>query len=309
MNSAEIKRQLPDEELLSFGYLPTRTAVQREVYNPNNPVTKEMIADYYIKIADHILPYLLNRPQYVKRNLTFDETFFLKEGSPDVPVWLNKIKGAEKNHDKTTLLCNSMDSYLYLVNKGLLEINAWHSSFNSLDYPDYLAIDLDPSEQNTFAQVKRVAKIIKSILDKAGAESFCKTSGATGLHVLVPLGANYPYSVVKDFAFTICMLANKRITEHTSLDKNKARKEHKIFLDFMQNSRGKALASVYSVRDFPGAPVSTPLAWEELKDDLNPYDFNISTVPERLNKLGDLYSGLLGNGINIQKCLQALASD
>jgi bifunctional non-homologous end joining protein LigD len=104
------------------------------------------------------------------------------------------------------------------------------------------------------------------------------------------------------------MLANKRIPELTSLDKAKSIKDHKIFLDFQQNKRGKSIASVYSVRDYPGAPVSTPIAWEEIKDDLNPYDFNISTVPDRLNKLGDLYTGLLGNGINIQNCLNALGA-
>jgi bifunctional non-homologous end joining protein LigD len=304
--STEIKRQLPDEELLSFGYKPQTTITR--VYHPDDVSTKSLIVDYYSKIIGFILPYLVKRPQYVNRDLTFDETFFLKEGSFDIPVWLDKIKEAKKIKGMTLLLCNTHESFQYLVNRGLIEVNTWHSSIASLDYPDYLVLDLDPSEQNTFAQVKRVAKVIKSILDKAGAESFCKTTGAYGLHILIPIGVRYPYKIVHDFAYTICMLANKRIPELTSLDKAKSIKDHKIFLDFQQNKRGKSIASVYSVRDYPGAPVSTPIAWEEIKDDLNPYDFNISTVPDRLNKLGDLYTGLLGNGINIQNCLNALGA-
>jgi bifunctional non-homologous end joining protein LigD len=307
MDSIEIKRQLPDEELLSFGYMPARSAAHTKVYTPGDPITKEMITDYYHKMAEYIFPYVNNRPQYVKRDLTFDEAIFLKEGDPNIPVVLNNLKGSTAKEDKMeTVLCNNINSFRYLVDKGLTEINLWHSSIETPEYPDYLVIDLDPSEQNTFAQVKRVARILKSILDKAGAESFCKTSGATGLHIFIPTGMRYPYEIIRDFAYTIAMLTNKKIPEITSMDKKKAAKEHKIFIDYLQNNRGKAIASVYSVRDFPGAPVSTPVAWEEIKDDLNPYDFNIFTVPERLKKSGDLYTGLLGSGINIQQCLQNL---
>lgn len=309
MNGTEIKRQLPDEELISFGYLPAKKPAHTQVYTPGDPITKEMIMDYYHKISEYIAPYIIKRPLNVKRDLTFDEAFFLKEGDTDFPVLLDNIKSSVPK-DKTiaTLVCNTESSFIYLVNRGLTEINIWHSSYDSLDYPDYLVIDLDPSEQNTFAQVKRVAKVVKTILDKAGAESFCKTSGATGLHVFIPVGIRYPYSLIREFAYTICMLTNKRIPEITSIDKKKAVKEHKIFLDFDQNNRGKSIASVYSVRDLPGAPVSTPIAWEELKDDLNPYDFNIFTVPERLKKSGDLYTGLLNGGINILNCMQSLGS-
>lgn len=309
MNGTDIKRQLPDEELISFGYLPAKKPSHTQVYTPGDPITKEMIMDYYHKISEYIVPYIVKRPQNVKRDLTFDEAFFLKEGDLDYPIMLNKSKNLIlKDKKLATLVCNTESAFMYLVNRGLTEINLWHSSFETLDYPDYLVIDLDPSEQNTFAQVKRVAKVVKTILDKAGAESFCKTSGATGLHVFIPVGIHYPYSLIREFAYTICMLTNKRIPEITSIDKKKATKEHKIFLDFDQNQLGKSIASVYSVRDLPGAPVSTPIAWEELKDELNPYDFNIFTVPERLKKSGDLYTGLLSGGINIHNCMQSLGS-
>jgi bifunctional non-homologous end joining protein LigD len=309
INSTEIKRQLPDEELLAFGYMTAKTPEASNVYTPGDPITKEMIIEYYHKVAEYIIPYLSGRPQYVKRSLAFDETIFLKEGDPGIPVLLNHLKGSlEEEKEMATLLCNNSSSLLYLVNKGLTEINPWHSSVDTPDYPDYMVIDLDPSDHNTFAQVKRVAKILKSVLDKAGAESFCKTSGATGIHVFIPIGTRYPYQIIKDFAFTICMLANKRIPEITSMDKKKAHKQHKIHLDYLQNKKGKSIASVYSVRDLPGAPVSTPVAWEELTDDLNPYDFNIFTVPERLKKSGDLYTGLLNGGTNILQCIQNLGS-
>ncbi len=309
MNSTELKRQLPDEELISFGYMPTRSHEQSHIYNPDEPITKEMISEYYHKVAEFILPYIINRPQYVKRNLTFDEAFFLKEGTHDIPIMLDKLKGSHQmEKGMTTLLCNNRESFAYLINRGLSEINLWHSNINSLDYPDYMVIDLDPSDQNTFSQIKRVAKVLKSILDKAGAEGFCKTSGGTGLHVFIPLAVHYPFPIIRDFAYTLCMLTNKRIPEITCMDKRKANKEHKIFLDYMQNMRGKSIVSVYSVREFPGAPVSTPISWEELKDDLNPFDFNIFTVPERLKKSGDLFTGLMSDGINILSCMKSLGS-
>lgn len=308
INSTEIKRQLPDEELIAFGYMPPKSLEQNRVYNPGDPITKEMIAEYYHKVAEYILPYISNRPINVKRNLTFDEALYLKEGDPDIPVLLNRIKGTIREKGMDTVACSNLNSFLYLVKRGITEINLWHSQVDLIDYPDYMVIDLDPSEQNTFAQVKRVARVLKSVLDKAGAESFCKTSGATGIHVFIPLEVRYPYPIIKDFAFTICMLTNKRIPEITSMDKKKAHKDHRIHLDYLQNKKGQSISAVYGVRDLPGAPVSTPIAWEELKDDLNPYDFNIFTVPERIKKNGDLYTGLLSKGINIQKCIQSLGS-
>lgn len=308
INSAEIKIQLPDEELLSFGYMPCKVPSVNN-YNPGDPITKEMISDYYHKVVDYIVPYIIKRPQYINRSFTHDEAIFLKEEDPVIPGLLNHLKVSRtKPPGMATVLCRTSDSFLYLVNKGVSEIFPWHSSIDAIDYPDYLVIDLDPAEQNSFAQVKRVARMLKSVLDKAGAESFCKTSGSTGIHVMVPIGERYPFDLIRDFAFTICMLANKKIPELTSLDKKRAHKEHKIHLDYSQNKKGKAIALVYSVRDLPGAPVSTPVAWEELTDELNPFDFNIFTVPERLKKSGDLFSGLLSGGTNILSCLQSLGS-
>lgn len=309
ISSSEIKRQLPDEELLSFGYMPDKTAPPVKVFYPGEPVTNEMIMEYYHKITDNIVPYILKRPQDVKKDFTFKEAFFTKEGDPDLPSWLDKIKGLKIHKDDyTTVVCNSINAFKYVVNQGLMEINLWHSIQDTWDYPDYIVFDIDPSPQNTFSQVKRVARILKSLLDKAGVESFCKTSGGTGLHVFVPAGGRYPYSVIHDFAYTLAMLVHKRIPEITCLEKKTSLKKHRIFIDYTQNKKGKTIAGVYSVRALPGAPVSTPIAWEELKDDLNPFDFNIFTVPERIEKHGDLFTGLLGEGINIQKCIQLLGS-
>lgn len=309
ISSSEIKRQLPDEELLSFGYMPDKTAPPVKVYNPGEPVTHEMIRDYYHKVMDTIVPYILNRPQDIKKDFTFKEAFFMKEGDPDLPLWLDKIKGSKMHSDDfTTVACNNSKAFGYLVSHGLTEINLWHSMQDPCDYPNYIVFDIDPSPQNTFSQVKRAAKVLKSILDKAGAESFCKTSGAAGLHIFVPLGGRYPYPIVLDFAYTLAMLVHKKIPEITCLEKKTSEKKHQIFIDYTQNKRGKTIAGVYSVRALPGAPVSTPIAWEELKDDLNPYDFNIFTVPDRIEKHGDLFTGLLNDGINIEKCLQLLGS-
>lgn len=175
LNITEIKRQLPDEELISFGYMSVKTPAPGRIYSPGDPITREMIMDYYEKMSEFILPYLLKRPLYVKRNLTYDETFFLRDESPDYPDILKHIKGSTaREKGMETVLCNNVESFLYLTRRGMTEINIWHSIINSLDYPDYLVIDLDPSEHNSFAQVKELQKLLNRYSIKRVPKVFAK---------------------------------------------------------------------------------------------------------------------------------------
>jgi bifunctional non-homologous end joining protein LigD len=154
--------------------------------------------------------------------------------------------------------------------------------------------------------VIETAMVVKEIFDRAGAACYCKTSGATGLHVYVPMGAKYTYNEVKDFANLIAIMVTETLPEFTSVIRPLQKRGNKIYVDFLQNRRGQTLASVYSIRPREGATVSTPLHWKEVKKGLHPSQFDIFTVPKRLKKTGDIFSKILGKGVSLDKCLKRI---
>ena len=265
-------------------------------------------------MADYILPYLKDRPESLFRtpNGINEPGFFHKNAGEEAPTWVKsiEIKSVSGSGSKQIdyLLCNNKATLLYMANLGCIEINPWHSTVRKLDNPDYLIIDIDPSDKNTFEHVIEAAIATKEVLDRAGAISFCKTSGASGLHVYVPTGKKYSYDQVKDFAFLVCMLVNEKLPKITTLERSLSkRSKSQIYMDYLQNRRGQTIASVYSVRPKPGATVSTPLEWKEVKKGLHPSSFTIHTIAQRLKEKGDLFAGLLNNTIDLNSCLEKLA--
>ncbi|MDD5461058.1 MAG: DNA ligase D [Methylococcales bacterium] len=308
---AEIE-SAPDMEnpVLAFGRMKVPVTHWNKLFWPEENITKGDMVNYYLSISDYILPYLKNRPQSLKRNpggIT-DEGFFHKDAGENVPSFVKTIpihsESADKNIDY--IICNNKATLTYLNNLGCIELNPWHSTVQSLDYPDYLIIDIDPSKKNTFEQVIDVAVVVHQILEKSGAANFCKTSGATGLHIYIPTHKKYTYDQLKTFAELICVLVNEQLPETTSVERSLEKRRDKIYLDYLQNRKGQTIAAVYSLRPTTGAAVSTPLKWEEVKSGLTPAQFNIYTVPERLQKTGDLFTGILGKGIDMKTCLKKL---
>ncbi|HWP91174.1 MAG TPA: DNA ligase D [Thermodesulfobacteriota bacterium] len=304
-------RRKKNAKEISFGKIKVKITNRNKIFWPEEGLTKGDVIDYYLRIADYIMPYLRGRPQSLKRNPNGikDEGFFHKDAGDEAPEWVESIKifSASANKDIDYILCNDKATLAYLNNLGCIEINPWHSTIKALDYPDYLVIDIDPSEKNTFEQVIETANMIKEILDKAGAASYCKTSGATGLHVYVPLGKKYTYEQAKDFAYHVCKLTEKQLPDFTSLKRNlrKRGKKH-IYLDYLQNRRGQTITAPYSLRPRPGAPVSMPSRWREVKSGLKPSDFNIHNAVERIKNTGDIFSRILGKGTDLEKCLERL---
>ncbi|HMI78687.1 MAG TPA: hypothetical protein VK484_07830, partial [Ferruginibacter sp.] len=209
--------------------------------------------------------------------------------------------------DVDYIICNNKATLAYLNNLGCIELNPWNSTTKALDKPDYMIIDIDPSPKNTFEQVIEAAIVFKQILDKAGASSFCKTSGATGMHILVPMGKKYLYEQVRGFAEIICTMASEQLPKFSSVERNLKKRGNKIYLDYLQNSRGQTIATAYSLRPHPGATVSTPLLWKEVKAGLHPSAFDINTVPKRVKKTGDIFKEVLGKGVDIKQCLAKLS--
>jgi bifunctional non-homologous end joining protein LigD len=185
-------------------------------------------------------------------------------------------------------------------------MNPWNSVVDKLDNPDYIVIDIDPSDKNSFNEVIDVALALKEILDKGKLSGFCKTSGASGLHVYIPCNKKYRYEEARDFARILATLVTEKLPVTTLERSLSKRKKNQIYVDYLQNSRGQTLASAYSARPKPGATVSTPLEWKEVKYGLLPSDFTIKNVLKRFNKKGDLFKGTLGKGIDISKALSLL---
>lgn len=282
-----------------------------KLYWPKEKITKGMMIDYYQSIASYILPYLKDRPQSLKRNPggIADKGFYHKDAGENAPSFVKsfKVHSESSNKEIDYIICNDKATLAYLNNLGCIELNPWHSTTKKPGKPDYLIIDIDPSDKNTFNEVIDAANAFKKVLDKAGATCFCKTSGASGLHIYVPLGKKYTYEQGRDFAHVVCMMVNNELPDFTTLERNlKKRGNKKIYLDYLQNSKGQTIASVYSLRPREGASVSMPLHWKEVKHGLKPTDFTIHNAFQRMKKTGDIFKAILGPGIDLNKCLEKL---
>jgi bifunctional non-homologous end joining protein LigD len=195
----------------------------------------------------------------------------------------------------------------YLANLGCIELNPWTARVGSLDRPDYSLLDLDP-EDISFEHVIETAQMIRKVLHEVGAESVCKTSGKRGLHVYVPFGARYSHEQARQFAELIATIVHAKLPSLTSMVRHPSERQGKIYLDCLQNGKGKTLAAPYSARPYAKATVSTPLKWPEVRRGLDPTRFTINTMAKRLNLVGDLWAPVLGPGIDLPACLERLAS-
>ncbi|RQP11535.1 MAG: DNA ligase D [Chryseobacterium sp.] len=284
---------------------------QDKVYWPENGYTKGDLIEYYQSMAEYILPHLKDRPQSLHRfpNGITGMSFYQKDAADQTPDWIpiKQIHSESNNKMINYILCNDRATMAYLNNLGCIDLNPWTAKADNLDHPDYMVIDLDPSENNTFDDVIETAQAVKELLDFCGAEGYCKTSGATGIHIYVPMGAKYNFEQVKDFAHLIVELVQRELPDITTLERSlKKRDPNRIYLDYLQNRPGQTLASAYSIRPRPGAPVSMPLEWKELKKGLRPTDFNIKNALKRVEKKGDLFLPVLEKGIDMLTCIEKL---
>lgn len=280
-----------------------------KVYWPDSGYTKYDLIDYYLHLSDYILPYLKDRPQNLHRhpNGIKSEGFYQKDNE-SLPEWIEtfEIYSKSSKKDVNYLLCQNEATLLYMANLGCIEINPWNSRIQNIENPDYTIIDLDPSNGNTFEEVITVAQATKEVLDLAKIEGYCKTSGSSGLHIYIPLGAKYSYDEARDFTKLLCYFIQEKVPKLTSMTRSVKDRKGKIYLDYLQNRRGQTLAAPYCVRPKKGAPVSAPLAWEEVKNGLKIQDFTIKNMLERVEKKGDLFSKALGTGIEMNKAIQNL---
>ncbi len=270
--------------------------------------TKGDVINYYLAIAKVILPHLQDRPMVLNRhpNGIEGESFFQKQVTlSQTPPW---VKTAKVQHTKKVndyLLVQDVETLLYVANLGCIELNPFHSRVKNLSNPDYMVLDLDP-EDISFRHVVEVALSIHELLENIGVKNYCKTSGGRGLHIYVPLGAKYSFEQSEDFAKLIGTVMEKLHPKLVSLIRSPSKRQGKVYIDFLRNSRHQTLASAYCLRPRKHAPASTPLLWEEVKPDLNPLEFNIETLPRRIKEKGDLFKAVLGKGIDMNKSIHKL---
>ena len=283
---------------------------RNKVYFPEEAITKGEIIDYYRKISKFMLPYLKNRPESLNRhpNGITKPGFYQKDmDTSQIPDWVRTEKQYSKSNKEYLdyLICDNEATLVYMANLGCIEINPWHSTYDKPDYPDYMIMDLDPGNIG-FKEVVKTALKIRDICTEIGIQTLCKTSGATGLHVYIPLKKKYTYDEIKLFGELLATAVQQQLPDTTSIERTVSKRSDKIYIDFLQNRKGQTIAAAYSVRPKAGATVSTPLEWTEVTERLDPKAFTIYTIHERLVQKGDLWKGVLGKGADIGKALEKL---
>jgi bifunctional non-homologous end joining protein LigD len=276
----------------------------KKVFYPAEGYTKRDVLNYYDGVADLILPHLKDRPLSLKRypNGIQQDYFFQKDAPEIFAPWLR----TERIDGIHYVFAEDRASLLYLVNLGCIDHNPWMSRSQSLDHPDFVLIDLDPQEC-PFDKIVDAALLVKRVLDRLGLTGYPKTTGGDGMHVYVPVEPVYSYEETRTFAELISRLA---IAEDSTLFTTprpvSKRQKNRVYFDYLQNGRSKTIAAPYVLRAYPGAPVATPLEWEEARHGLQPGQFNITNALDRFAARGDLFAGVLKQPQQLEAALAEL---
>lgn len=280
-----------------------------KLYWPADKITKRDMLNYYYQIAPYIMPYMKDRPQSLNR---FPEGikkpgFYQKDVTGKVADWIvrHDYRSESDGQKKQYLVCTDEATLLYMANLGCIEMNPWHSTIHKPDNPTWCVIDLDPGNIN-FDKVIETAQVIKQLADELETDVYCKTSGSTGLHIYIPLGAAYDYDQSRQLAELLVTFVHQEIPSFTSLERSPAKRKNKIYLDYLQNRSIQTIAAPYALRPKPGATASAPLYWEEVKKGLSIQDFTIKNMYDRAKETGDLFKPVLDKGINLKKVLDKI---
>lgn len=280
-----------------------------KVYWPKEKITKREMLNYYYQVAPFILPYLAGRPQSMNRypNGIAGKSFYQKDVTATAPDWMRQYPyTTSEGEDKNFLVPEDEAAILWMANSGSIEMNPWNSTVKKPDHPDWCCLDLDPSEKNTFAEVIRTALAVKDVLDELGVTGYPKTSGSTGIHIYIPLNAKYTYDECQLFGKIIATKVHEMLPSFTSIERMTRNRKGKLYIDYLQNRPKATLAAPYSLRPKPGAPVSMPLHWEEVKPGLRITDFHIHNAIDRIKSEGDLFKPVLGKGVDLRKMLRRM---
>lgn len=275
---------------------------------PADGIRKGDLIEYYLNVAGVLLPHLEGRP------LTFTrypdgiegESFYQKDLPQHAPAWIRVFPYQGEEHLIRFVLAADRATLAWAGNLACLEIHPAPWRLPHVDRPDRLVIDLDPAPPATFDHARRVAVMVRTLLEQLGIRGFPKTSGATGIHVFIPLVPEAGPEEVTRVAETLARLLHAARPDLITLERAVKERTGKVYVDYLQNARGKTMVAPYSPRPSPGAPVSAPFAWGELET-IDPKEFTLRTMPDLLARRGDLAAGLLGPGHRLSEIAARLS--
>jgi len=317
-DASEVRRETPEAEpiadVIRKGKRTLRLSNLDKPFWPDEGITKGDLLAFYRDVAPVLLPHLRDRPFTMRRypDGAFGKSFFQKDKPQGMPEWVETVNIEVTTRDKPRQrrridapLVNDELALLWMVNMGCIDLNTWYSRVPKLERPDFVLFDLDPAADVGFRETVQVALLVKEALDTLGLECFPKTSGADGMHVLVPLARRHTYDDTRQFAEIVAgaLASTHRGLVTTEWTKSKRKG---VLIDANQNGEGKTIASVYSVRPKEGAPVSTPLRWDEVTESLDPGAFTMDVVRKRVAEHGDLYEGVLQSKQSLTAALRRL---
>jgi bifunctional non-homologous end joining protein LigD len=284
-----------------------------KVLFPEDGITKGDLISYYYNVAPLLLPFQRDRLINMHRvpDGIYGEAFYEKQAPRGRPAWLRTVPVPSDGGSRVIdyIVVEDVATLVWLAQIACVEIHAWTSRWPKLEEPDYAVLDLDPHEPIEFADVRAVARLVRVVLDGLGLRAFPKTSGGSGIQVFIPLKQGHTYRQVRAFCTAVGELLRSAYPEKVTLEPSKAKRAGKVYVDAGQNARGQTLVAPYSVRPYPGAPVSTPLRWEELDEDFYPEQFLISTIFERLERVGDLFGDAIKIHQDLSPALERLEID
>jgi bifunctional non-homologous end joining protein LigD len=279
---------------MRVGRHEVRVSNPDKVFFPRRGLTKGDLVTYYLDVAELALPHLRRRPFHMVRYPNGVESdFFHQKRVPQHPDFVDEqFVRFPSGHSTVFAVIDNAAALAWVINLGCIELHTWHSRVDEIEVPDYTLIDHDPTTDGQWPHVRTIALVVKEVLDELGLASFPKTSGATGLHVLVPIKREVRFPDVRRFAKRVAEEVERRIgDQEVATTTWRVAERRGVFVDFGQNARDRTIACAYSVRPTPDARVSAPLAWDEVAD-VEPDRFTIETMRERVAAVGDPMAGM-----------------
>ncbi len=284
------------EYVLKVGGRKVKITNPDRILFPISKITKRELIEYYDRIAPLMIPHIKDRPVSMQRFPSgIDMDGFFQKDAPDYfPAWIARayVEKGDTSQVVSHVLCNSAATLVYLANQAVITPHVWLSKIDKLNYPDRMIFDFDPPSVKAFAQVRKAAKLFKTLLEDIGLTPFVMTTGSKGLHVTVPIKREFDFDQVRAFTRTVAARLVEQHPEHLTLEVRKNKRKGRIFVDYLRNAWAQTGVAPYAVRAKEHAPIATPLYWKEVNAALDPQKYRIKNIFKRIARTGDPWADI-----------------